>query len=141
MITKPIAIAQNLADRDSLEQIEAVDRMMDSMTAFSGRALGQIYHDLVRLNDLADGHMTLAGKDIDISGLKQPVLAIGGSDDGIAPIDSVHHVAELIQKVQTETVPGGHLGMLAGRGARETTWPLVDRFIRQAARSGRRSAA
>lgn len=141
VITKPIAIAQNLADRDSLEQIEAVDRMMDSMTAFSGRALGQIYHDLVRLNDLADGHMTLAGKDIDISGLKQPVLAIGGSDDGIAPIDSVHHVAELIQKVQTETVPGGHLGMLAGRGARETTWPLVDRFIRQAARSGRRSAA
>lgn len=141
VITKPIAIAQNLADRDSLEQIEAVDRMMDSMTAFSGRALGQIYHDLVRLNDLADGHMTLGGRDFDIGMVKLPVLAIGGSDDGIAPVDSVHHVKDLIENVQAEIVPGGHLGMLAGRGARETTWPLVDRFIRKAARGGRRSAA
>jgi len=31
--------------------------------------------------------------------------------------------------VRLETAPGGHLGVLTGRGARETTWAHIDQFI------------
>lgn len=128
-ITKPLAIARNLSDRDSLEQIEAVDRMMDSMTAFSGRALGQIYHDIVRTNELANGQIAFGQHEIDLRNVDRPVMAIAGADDGIAPVDSVHHVKEFIPQAELVAVGGGHLGLLAGRGAIESTWPTVADFI------------
>jgi polyhydroxyalkanoate synthase len=128
-ITKPIAVLQNLGDRDSLEQIEQVDRMMNGMTSFSGRALGQIYHDFLRLNDFEDGKVSFGGPEVDLRDIDVAVLSIAGADDGLAPVDSVHHVADIIDNVQLETVPGGHLGILSGRGAIDTTWPLVESFI------------
>ena len=40
--------------------------------------------------------------------------------------------AELLtgaMSVQLETAPGGHLGVLTGRVARQETWPLLDGFL------------
>ena len=34
-------------------------------------------------------------------------------------------------EVRFEIVPGGHLGMLTGRAARTTTWPIMDEWIEQ----------
>lgn len=140
VITKPLAIAQNLADRDSLEQIEAVDRMMDSMTSFSGRAIGQIYHDIVRTNDLADGRIAFGDNELDMRDVKVPVLAVAGLDDGIAPVDSVHHVKDFIPQAKLLTVGGGHLGLLAGRGAIESTWPASAEFIKRSSKSAHKAA-
>lgn len=44
MVTKPLAIASNLDNRDCLEQIEAVGHLMSNMHAYPGRAFGQIFH-------------------------------------------------------------------------------------------------
>jgi polyhydroxyalkanoate synthase subunit PhaC len=64
--------------------------------------------------------------------VRQPVLAIAGSGDVLAPQPAVHHVAELLENaasVQLETAPGGHLGVLTGMSARSTTWTHLDRFL------------
>jgi polyhydroxyalkanoate synthase len=60
-----------------------------------------------------------------------PVLAIAGRGDGIAPVPACHHVGDLVPDatVALETAPGGHLGVLAGRAARGTTWKLLDAFL------------
>ena len=66
--------------------------------------------------------------------MREPVLAIAGSGDVLAPQPAVHHVGELLENaasVQLETVPGGHLGALDGHVARArrpgptstTSWP------------------
>jgi polyhydroxyalkanoate synthase len=131
-LTKPLAILQNLDDRDFLAQIEAVDRFMDGMLAYPGRTFGQLYHRFFRTNDLAAGYLDVDGGRIELSAIRQPVLSVAGKGDGIAPINAVHHVAELLDgspRVQLETAPGGHLGVLTGRAARTTTWEIVDRFL------------
>lgn len=131
-VTKPVAILSNLDDRDFLAQIEAVDRFTDNMLAYPGRTFGQLYHRFFRTNDLADGHLELPGRRIELAGVRQPVLSIAGTGDGIAPLGAVQHVAELLPnaaEVRLETAPGGHLGVLTGRAAARTTWPLVDRFL------------
>lgn len=133
-ITKPLAIARNLPDRDSLEQIEAVDRIMDSMTAFSGRALGQIYHDIVRTNEMADGKISFGDHEIDMRDVHVPVLAVAGTDDVLAPVDAVHHVKRFIPQAELFATSGGHLGLLAGRGAVDSTWPAVSAFISRRAK-------
>ncbi|HEU4978017.1 MAG TPA: alpha/beta hydrolase [Solirubrobacteraceae bacterium] len=131
-VTKPLAIATNLHDREFLAQLAAVDAFVAGMHAYPGRTMGQLYHRFFRVNDLADGHLVLSDREIDLADVRVPVLSIAGAADVLAPERAVHHVAELLPNapaVRILTAPGGHLGVLAGRAARETTWPWLDEFL------------
>jgi len=131
-LTKPLVMAAHLHDRDFLAHLEAVDRFMASMHAYPGRTFGQLYHRFFRVNDLADGHLVLSGQEIDLADVRVPVLSVAGESDVLAPRAAVHHVAELLPnapEVRLETAPGGHLGVLAGRSARGTTWRYLDEFL------------
>jgi polyhydroxyalkanoate synthase subunit PhaC len=144
-LTKPIALATHLDDRDYLAQVEAVDRFMDGMHAYPGRTIAQLYHRFFRVNDLANGHLHMGGRQIHLADVDVPVLAVAGEADVLAPAAAVHPVGELLTgapSVRLETAPGGHLGVLAGRSARGTTWEHLDAFLTdaQAARSVRAAA-
>ena len=64
-LTKPIAVAAHLHDRDWLAQVEAVDAFMDQMHAYPGRTMGQLYHRFFRVNELAEGTLDLGDEDGD----------------------------------------------------------------------------
>lgn len=131
-VTKPLAILQHLDDSDFLAQIEAVDRFTDNMIAYPGRTFGQLYHRFFRANDLADGTVTMDGRIISLSDIKIPALVIAGAGDGIAPEPAVHRLVDVLDRspeVRFEVCPGGHLGVLTGRGARATTWRHIDEFL------------
>jgi polyhydroxyalkanoate synthase len=145
-LTKPVAIATNLHDRDFLAQVEAVDHFIDNMHAYPGRTMGQLYHTFFRVNDLADGKLRLGEHDIDLADVRVPVLAVAGNADTLAPRAAVHHVGSLLTgapEVQLKTGPGGHLGVLTGRRAAATTWHWIDEFFarHEAATAQGRSAA
>jgi polyhydroxyalkanoate synthase len=134
LITKPLAILQNLDDSEWLAQIEAVDRFTDNMLAYPGRSFGQLYHRMLKANQLLTGKVNLSGTEIDVADITAPVLIFAGNTDGIAPIDAVKALVPLLRKaseVRFEIVPGGHLGMLTGRAARATTWVTMDEWIEQ----------
>jgi polyhydroxyalkanoate synthase len=138
-LTKPVAMLRHLDDREFLAQIEAVDHFTRHMHAYPGRTFGQLYHRFFRVNDLADGHLALDGRDIDLADVTVPVLSVAGDSDVLAPVAAVHHVAALLPnaaEVRLEVGPGGHLGVLTGRGARATTWAWIDDFL-----TGRSAAA
>lgn len=131
-VTKPVTVLSKLDDRDFLEQIEAVDHLMANMYAYPGRAFGQIYHLMLRSNDLASGGIDLGGRRIALADVSVPVLLIAGLGDSIAPLRAVHKATELLTgapEVRFETAPGGHLGVLTGRQSRATTWAHLDAFF------------
>ena len=133
LVTKPLAIAAKLDDTDFLAQIEAVDRFTANMTAYPGRTFGQIYHRLLKGNQLATGVVKMDGKrEVALADIRVPMLVFAGASDGIAPVRSIQSMVDLVPNapsVRFEVVPGGHLGMLTGRAARDTTWRIVDEFI------------
>ena len=134
ILTKPLAILQNLDDAEWLAQIEAVDRFTDNMIAYPGRSFGQLYHRMLKANQLLSGRVNLSGREIDVADIRVPVLVFAGNTDGIAPIDAVRAVLPLLEnaaEVRFEIVPGGHLGMLTGRAARATTWVTMDEWIEE----------
>jgi polyhydroxyalkanoate synthase subunit PhaC len=139
-VMKPWTVATGLHRRELLAQIEAVDAFMDRMHAYPGRTFGQLYHRFFRVNDLADGRFATEERTLDLADVRAPVLAIAGRGDGIAPVAACHHVAAVLTgtTVRLETAPGGHLGVLTGRAARDTTWVLLDEWLdaREAARAG-----
>lgn len=147
MVTKPYAQLTHLADTDFLAQLEAVDRFTDGIIAYPGRTFGQLYHRFVHRNELVDGTFRLEDRTLDLADIKAPVLVFAGATDGIAPVPSVRVLTELLRgssEVRFHVVPGGHLGMLTGRAARSTSWPMLDAWIDQHAaprRTGSRSGA
>jgi polyhydroxyalkanoate synthase len=134
LVTKPLAVAANLDDQDFLAQLEAVDRFTDNMIAYPGRTFGQLYHRFVKGNMLKTGDVDFGDRTIRLSDIAAPVLVFGGATDGIAPIPAVKSMVPLLNgstEVRFEIVPGGHLGMLTGRAARDTTWRIMDEWIDQ----------
>ncbi|MGD9959221.1 alpha/beta fold hydrolase [Nocardioides sp.] len=132
LVTKPLALATHLDDREFLAQVEAVDAFTAKMIAYPGRAFGQLYHRFVRGNDFRGGSIRFGQRTIELSSITAPVLVFGGATDGIAPVAAVRALLPLLTgspEVQFEIVPGGHLGMLTGRGARATTWEALDEWM------------
>ncbi len=132
LVTKPIAIVAKLDDADFLAQVEAVDRFTANMIAYPGRTFGQLYHRILKGNQLASGTVTMDDREIDLANLTAPLLAFGGASDGIAPVQCVRPIVDLVPnvpKLRFEIVPGGHLGMLTGRAARTTTWRIMDEWV------------
>ena len=142
-ITKPLAMLSNLDDREFLAQMEAVDHFVDHMHAYPGRTFGQLYHRFFRVNELAGGRLRLDGREIDLAAVTAPVLSIAGDRDVLAPQPAVHHVASLLPdaaEVRLETGPGGHLGVLTGRAAADTTWAWIDAFFAEHGSAGAQAA-
>lgn len=134
VLTKPLATLQHLDDAEWLAQIEAVDHFTANMIAYPGRTFGQLYHRMLKANQLRDGVVHHDGMDIDVRAIRLPVLVFAGNTDGIAPINAVRRLVDLLpnaSEVRFEIVPGGHLGMLTGRAARTTTWVVLDEWIDQ----------
>lgn len=132
LLTKPVAKIQNLDDREWLAQIEAVDRFTANMIAYPGRTFGQMYHRMVKKNQLRNGIVHFEGQEVRVDSIKLPVLIFAGNTDGIAPVKSVRRLVDLLPnaaEVRFEIVPGGHLGMLTGRAAVRTTWQIMDEWI------------
>ena len=134
LVTKPLAVAVHLDDAEWLAQVEAVDRFMGAMTAYPGRSFGQLYHRFAKGNALATGTIEVGDHDVSLSAVTAPTLVFAGAGDGIAPVAAVRAVVPLLSgspDVRFEIVPGGHLGLLTGRGARDTTWQVLDEWLAQ----------
>ena len=143
LVTKPVAMATRYDDTEFLAQLEAVDRFTAGMIAYPGRTFGQLYHRFVKGNALVAGTFDLGdvtgdeearGRTVSFADINVPVLVFAGATDGIAPVGAVKAVVPLLSgspEVRFEIVPGGHLGMLTGRAARDTTWVAMDEWISQ----------
>jgi len=133
LITKPLAIATNLDDTEFLAQIEAVDRFAANMIAYPGRTFGQIYHRILKGNQLATGAVRMDDdRTIELKDVRVPMLVFAGASDAIAPVRAIAPLVDLLPNapsVRFEVVPGGHLGMLTGRASRTTTWRIIDEFL------------
>ena len=132
LVTDPLAIGLRLDDTEFLAQVEAVGAFQAGMTAYPGRSYGQLFHRFVRNNALVGGSIELEGRTVALADVAVPVLVVGGATDGIAPMPAVRAVLPLLTgspEVRFEIVTGGHLGLLTGRAAPESTWVVLDEWV------------
>lgn len=131
-LLRPWLVARNLRDTETLARMEAIDRFMAEMPGYPARVFHQMCSQLILGNNLAAGEFVLGGRTVRLSDVAVPVLGVGGTTDVIAPAAAVAPLADLLTGspyVRFEAVPGSHLGLVAGPGARDTTWSLLDDFL------------
>lgn len=133
LMQKPLFVLKMRGAPDVLAQIQAVDAMMDTMEAYPGKTVTQLYRSFIAQNQLAGGTLEVGGRTVDLADVDVPILAIAGDGDHIfGPPAAVHHLAALVPNspsVRLETAHGGHMGVLAGLGARAGTWHYIDEFL------------
>lgn len=130
LITAPLTVLSRLDDRDFLAQLEAVDDLR-ALVGDQARFVGTAFRQLLDPADLADGRLPVGRRVIDLADLRTPTLLVAGEDDLVVPPHAVRLGTRRLvgADVRLATVPGGHLGLLAGRTAKSTTWAQLCAFL------------
>lgn len=90
---------------------------------------GQVFFDLVELfrhNGLMKGILVSSGELARLSDVKAPILNLIAKHDHIVPSASSHALSDVPGlKLKVVEVPSGHVSMVSGSTARNTTWPAI----------------
>ncbi len=125
----------NLWNPDYVSGFNALNKWANEYLPFPGEFFRQWVRDFYQQNKLIKGELTMAGRRVDLREIRCPVLAVGAKEDNIAPPACVKPLIDAVSTRDKEYVelPGGHISLIAGRGASVHCWPKVASWL--AARS------
>jgi polyhydroxyalkanoate synthase len=109
----------------------AMNKWVNDGVPFPGAAFAQWIGDYYQRNRLVRGEIAVAGEPVDLSRIAAPVLAIAGTNDHIVPPAMARPLVDLVSSADREylELPAGHVGLLAGSGARDSLWPRVTDWL------------
>jgi polyhydroxyalkanoate synthase len=109
----------------------AMNKWVNDGTPFPGAAFSQWIRRFYQDNALIQGEMTIKGDPVDLSRITAPLLSIAGETDHIVPPAMAEPLNAAVSSKDSEyvLVPAGHVGLLAGSGARKVLWPKVTEWL------------
>lgn len=121
----------NLWNDRYVEGYQALQKWANEYVAFPGEFFRQWVRDYYQDNRLYRGTLTLAGRPVRLSSIRCPVLVVGAREDYIAPPACVRALVEAVSSRDKEYVelPGGHISLIAGRGAAVHCWPRISGWL------------
>ena len=130
-----LTLWDNIDKPGTVEAWHAMNTWVRDIIPMAGAAYQQLINDFYKENRLMEGTMMLRGERVDLSKLRANVLNVIAEADHITPPCQSERVMDLISSTDKELfrVRGGHIGIMAGRGAQKNTWPHMDAWL--AARS------
>ena len=125
----------NLWNPEYVAGFNALNKWANEYLPFPGEFFRQWVRDFYQQNKLLKGELTMGGRPVRLQSITSPVLAVGAAEDNIAPPGCVRPLIQAVSSHDREYVelPGGHISLIAGRGASVRCWPKVAAWL--AARS------
>lgn len=126
-----INLWQNADSDKFVEQFRAFDRWTQEHIDFPGETFRQTTKALMQGNQLVRGGLQLGGRSVSLSAITQNFLAVAAESDHIVPLAATNMQLDLVSSADKTfiTLPGGHVGLAAGRKARATLWPRVAEWL------------
>jgi len=117
---------------DSAERLRDVRTMaswVDDVVPAPGRLLAELYQQFgPGKNRLMKGTANIGEKAVDLQAVTMPLLAVSAEKDLIAPPAGVDAIRRVVPQAEVVRLPGGHVGIVAGRSA-VTLWERVVAFL------------
>jgi len=125
----------NIDDHGRIEAWHTMNTWVRDIIPMSGAAYSQLINEFYKENRLVEGTLRLRGEHVELKRLRANLLNVIAEADHITPPCQSARVMDLVGSPDKEVfrVRGGHIGIMAGRGAEKTTWPHIDGWL--AARS------
>lgn len=130
-LANPVAAVARYADllthslnQEFVQNWQSLSTWMKEFVPGPKEAYREFFHDYVVENSLLKNQAHLGELPVDLGAVRCPLLAVSGSSDPIATPDSVRAILDLVGSSDKElaTVPGGHIGVVAGGKARQHSW-------------------
>ena len=98
---------------------------------FPGATFRQMVNDFLRGNKLVAGGWRIGGQVADLARITTPLLHLLAADDHITPYAAARDLVPRVSSrdKQEIIVKGGHVGLVAGRGAQTRMWPALQAWL------------
>jgi polyhydroxyalkanoate synthase len=114
---------------DRLREVRTMASWVDDVVPAPGRLLAELYGKLgPGANGLLKGTATVGDTRVDCAAVAMPVLSVSAEKDTIAPAAGVDAVRNIVPHAEILRLPGGHVGIVAGRSA-ATLWKRTVDFL------------
>jgi polyhydroxyalkanoate synthase len=116
-----------------VEGFLALNKWANEFTPFPGEFFRQWVKEFYQQNKLVKGELVLGGRSVDLSNIRCPLLVVGAKQDNITPPQCARALMDATSGSDKEylELPGGHISLIAGRGAKRNVWPKVSGWIGQ----------
>jgi polyhydroxyalkanoate synthase len=121
----------NLWNDKYVEGFSALNRWANEYVAFPGEFFRQWVRDFYQQNKLYKGELVFGGRPVKLSNIRAPLFVVGAKEDYIAPSECVRALMDAVSSREKEYIelPGGHISLIAGRGAALHCWPKVSEWL------------
>jgi polyhydroxyalkanoate synthase len=123
---------------ERLREVRTMASWVDDVVPAPGRLLAELYRKLgPGANGIMKGTATVGERPVDFKAIDMPVLSVSAEKDTIAPAAGVDAVQSVVPHAEILRLPGGHVGIVAGRAA-AALWQRTVEFL--GSTEGRREA-
>jgi polyhydroxyalkanoate synthase len=121
----------NIDDEGRIEAWHAMNTWVRDIIPMPGAAYRQLINEFYKENRLMDGTLTIRGERVELGRLRASLFNVIAEADHITPPCQSERVIDLVGSSDKEIfrVKGGHIGIMAGRGAEKSTWPHIDTWL------------
>jgi len=121
----------NLDDPKVVEAWHAMNTWVTDNIPMAGGTFRQLVVDLYRHDRLMKGEWVLRGERVDVGKIRANLLTVIAEGDHITPPCQSRTIMGRVSSKDKElfSVPGGHIGIMAGSGASKVTWPHLDGWL------------
>ncbi len=139
---KYINLWQNVLNDKFVEQYRAFDQWTTDHIPFAGECFRQTTKEIVRENKFYKGTLEIGGRSAALSNITCSFLAVAAQNDHIVQLAATQVQPELVSSTDKELVvmPGGHVGLAAGRKAVQSLWPKVAGWLAERSQPAPESA-
>jgi len=116
---------------DRLRDVRTMATWVDDVVPAPGRLLAEMYQQFgPGRNRLIAGTATVGDRRIDTRAISMPLLSVSAAKDLIAPAEGVDAIRLLVPHADVMRLPGGHVGIVAGRSA-TSLWQRTVQFLQE----------
>jgi len=114
---------------ERLRDVRTMATWVDDVVPAPGRLLAELYRKFgPGRNTLMAGTATVGDRRVDWSAVTMPVLSVSAEKDTISPPEGVDAIVKIVPHAQVMRLPGGHVGIVAGRAAK-ALWQRIVEFL------------
>jgi polyhydroxyalkanoate synthase len=121
----------NLWNDEYVRGYRALNKWANEYVAFPGEFFRQWAKEFYQENRLIRGELRFGGRPVRLGTIRCPLFVVGAKEDYIAPPACVRALIDAVGSPDREYVelPGGHISLIAGRGAARHCWPKISGWL------------
>jgi polyhydroxyalkanoate depolymerase len=128
-----IDLYEHVGDPAYIAKEEIFDSWYENPIDLPGRWYLQVIQQIFKENRLARGEFVGLGRKLDLRHITCPTYLLAGAGDDITTPEQVLAAANYIgtprDRIISETVAGGHIGLFMGHRTLKENWPRIARWI------------